>query len=295
MTLPPHLRWPFFAERHRDLAARLAAWAPGALGQEAGDESRTAVDERCRQHVAALGAQGFLRYSVPQADGAGAPEFDVRAIALLRERLAWHDGLADFAFAMQGLGSGAISLAGSRGAAPALPARGRGGDAHRGLRAVRAAGRLRRRGHELHARTARATATSSTAKRPGSPTAASRISTACSRAPSRRRRADGSIAARGISAFVVDADTPGLLDRAAHRRDRAASAGAAALRRLPGPRRASASAPRARGSSSRCARSTYSAPRWPPPRSASRSVRSTRRCARAARARCSAASSPTSS
>ena len=71
------------------------------------------MDERCRALVVALGQAGWTRYCVPRGSGAAGGRFDVRALALIRETLAWHDGLADFAFAMQGLGSGAISLAGS--------------------------------------------------------------------------------------------------------------------------------------------------------------------------------------
>jgi acyl-CoA dehydrogenase len=210
MTLPPHLRWPFFAERHRDLAARLAAWAPGALGQEAGDESRTAVDERCRQHVAALGAQGFLRYSVPQADGAGAPEFDVRAIALLRERLAWHEGLADFAFAVQGLGSGAISLAGS----PEQRQRYLPGVAS-GMRIAAFALSEPQAGSDVAAMSCRAQRQGDSYVIDGDKTWISNGGLAdfyClfARTEPAQVRADGSIAARGISAFIVDAATPGL-------------------------------------------------------------------------------------
>ena len=169
-----------------------AGGAPGCLGRERISrrpahlrEDRASVDARCRRTGARarrrrldalLGARRPPR-------GAAPPAFDVRALALIRETLAWHDGLADFAFAMQGLGSGAISLAGSRGAQAALPAAGRRGRGDRRLRAVRAGRRLGRRGHHNAARAATATRTCWTARRPGSPTAASPTSTACSRAP----------------------------------------------------------------------------------------------------------------
>jgi acyl-CoA dehydrogenase len=71
------------------------------------------VDTRCRELVGALGKAGFLKHCVRAADGGAAAEFDARSICILREALAYHDGLADFAFAMQGLGSAPISLAGS--------------------------------------------------------------------------------------------------------------------------------------------------------------------------------------
>jgi alkylation response protein AidB-like acyl-CoA dehydrogenase len=210
MTLPSYLRWPFFADRHRDLAARLAAWAPGALQHDATGESADAVDARCRHHVAALGAQGFLRYSVPQADGAGAPEFDVRAIALLRERLAWHDGLADFAFAMQGLGSGAISLAGS----PEQRQRYLPGVAS-GKRIAAFALSEPQAGSDVAAMSCRAQRQGDSYVIDGDKTWISNGGIAdfyClfARTEPAQVRADGSVAARGISAFIVDATTPGL-------------------------------------------------------------------------------------
>ncbi|MES2844045.1 MAG: acyl-CoA dehydrogenase family protein [Pseudomonadota bacterium] len=98
------LDWPFFEDRHRDLAAALEDWCAAHLPVDHGD-----VDAACRGLVAALGQGGWLRHS-----GAAAGEvLDVRTLCLIRETLARHDGLADFAFAMQGLGMGAVSLFGS--------------------------------------------------------------------------------------------------------------------------------------------------------------------------------------
>ncbi|EBA06841.1 acyl-CoA dehydrogenase family protein [Sagittula stellata] len=98
------LHWPFFEGRHRDLAASLDAWATDHLS--AVDHSDT--DAACRQLVTMLGEAGFASHS-----GAEDGTLDVRTLCLIRETLARHDGLADFAFAMQGLGTGAISLFGS--------------------------------------------------------------------------------------------------------------------------------------------------------------------------------------
>ena len=95
------LNWPFFEDRHRALAAELEDWAAGNLPVDHAD-----VDAACRGLVAALGEAGFLRHSAGDA-------LDVRSLCLIRETLARHDGLADFAFAMQGLGTGAISLYGT--------------------------------------------------------------------------------------------------------------------------------------------------------------------------------------
>ncbi|MDF1728868.1 MAG: acyl-CoA dehydrogenase family protein, partial [Sulfitobacter sp.] len=99
------LTWPFFEDRHRDLAEALDDWAARNLAGI--DHSDT--DAACRALVAAMGEGGWLRHS-----GASEGEqLDVRSLCLIRETLARHDGLADFAFAMQGLGTGAISLFGT--------------------------------------------------------------------------------------------------------------------------------------------------------------------------------------
>jgi alkylation response protein AidB-like acyl-CoA dehydrogenase len=102
--------WPFFDASHRALADELEAWA----ARHAGAAHDHDVDAACRSLVRALGAGGWLRYAVAGSEYGGAGDgIDTRAICLIRETLARHSGLADFAFAMQGLGSGAISLAGS--------------------------------------------------------------------------------------------------------------------------------------------------------------------------------------
>ncbi|WCR10622.1 acyl-CoA dehydrogenase family protein [Paracoccus stylophorae] len=95
------LDWPFFEDRHRDLAAALDEWAGASLPVDHGD-----VDAACRGLVRDLGAAGWLRHS-------GGEVLDIRSLCLIRETLARHDGLADFAFAMQGLGMGAVSLFGT--------------------------------------------------------------------------------------------------------------------------------------------------------------------------------------
>ena len=102
-----HLAWPFFDDRHRAFAAGLDSWiAAGGLGAvDHGD-----VDAACRTLVARLGAGGMLQPCVPAAYGGAAESLDSRLLCLARERLAYADGLADFAFAMQGLGTGAITL-----------------------------------------------------------------------------------------------------------------------------------------------------------------------------------------
>ncbi len=115
VTTPPaprppstaHLALPFFDDAHRALAEGLVPWAAAQEVDETDDRAA------CRDWVRRLGAGGWLRYCVPAAHGGALPALDSRALVLLRETLAYHSPLADFAFAMQGLGSGAITLAGS--------------------------------------------------------------------------------------------------------------------------------------------------------------------------------------
>jgi acyl-CoA dehydrogenase len=102
------LDWPFLDESHRDLHARLSAWCSAYHFEHDGD-----IDEICRQLVNDLGAEGWFRAAVPGRWGGASEKLDVRSLAVCREVLAYHSGLADFAFAMQGLGSGAISLFGN--------------------------------------------------------------------------------------------------------------------------------------------------------------------------------------
>ncbi|MCV2359043.1 acyl-CoA dehydrogenase family protein [Paucibacter sp. TC2R-5] len=105
-----HLEWPFFEPRHRQLATELDAWCAEHLQAAHGHD----VDAECIGLVKALGAGGWLSHAVAgKALGGSAEVIDTRAICILRETLARYNGLADFAFAMQGLGSGAISLAGT--------------------------------------------------------------------------------------------------------------------------------------------------------------------------------------
>ncbi|MGH6626374.1 MAG: acyl-CoA dehydrogenase family protein [Burkholderiaceae bacterium] len=102
-----HLSLPFFEGAHRELAQQLLAWAPEQQVDEADDR------RACREWVRKLGDAGWLRYCVPANFGGALDRLDSRALVILRETLAYHSPLADFAFAMQGLGSGAITLAGT--------------------------------------------------------------------------------------------------------------------------------------------------------------------------------------
>ena len=105
-----YLSWPFLEPRHRELALSLDAWAAQNISQEHGYD----VDATCRALVRQLGDAGWLKHAIGgEAYGASFDAIDTRAVCLIRETLARHSGLADFAFAMQGLGSGAITLFGS--------------------------------------------------------------------------------------------------------------------------------------------------------------------------------------
>jgi acyl-CoA dehydrogenase len=101
-----HLHWPFFEPRHREFAAALDLWAATEVRDQHGDD----VDAMCRTLVRQLGSAGWLKHAVALTEH---DTLDTRQLCLTREVLARHNGLADFAFAMQGLGSGALSLAGT--------------------------------------------------------------------------------------------------------------------------------------------------------------------------------------
>ena len=188
-----------------------------------------------------------------------------------------------------GAGLGRDLAAWHGGAEARVSAARRGGRGHRRVRACPSRTRAPTSPRSRARRAPTATLMCSTARRPGSPTAASPTSTWCSPAPAKRRGRAAS------AAFIVDAGTPRLRDRRAHRRDRAASARAAALHATAALPASQRSARRGRASSSRCARSTSFAPRSPRRRSASRAARSTRRWRARRAARCSARRSPTSS
>jgi acyl-CoA dehydrogenase len=209
------LAWPFFDDSHRELARRLSDWAQARLTGRAAAEDRQSADDACRELVRDLGSAGWTRYSAPAGvvdgtvDGARAG-FDVRALALIRETLARHDALADFAFAMQGLGSGPISLAGS----PELKVR--------YLPRVVAGAAIAAfalsepdAGSDVAAIKCRATRTADGYALEGEKTWISNGGIAdfyCvfARTSGPDVRADGTTSAEGITAFVVDAATPGL-------------------------------------------------------------------------------------
>jgi acyl-CoA dehydrogenase len=109
VSLDETLTWPFFDDGHRRFAAALTRFADTTLAGLPHDD----VDQACRARVKALGEGGFLKAVVPAEHGGLHEKLDVRTLCLAREILAFRDGLSDFAFAMQGLGSASISLFGS--------------------------------------------------------------------------------------------------------------------------------------------------------------------------------------
>ena len=110
MSLEETLSWPFFDDGHRRFAEALTRFADSALGSLPHDD----VDAACRARVKALGEAGFLKAVMPAEHGGLHRQLDVRTLCLAREILAFRDGLSDFAFAMQGLGTASISLFGSQ-------------------------------------------------------------------------------------------------------------------------------------------------------------------------------------
>jgi acyl-CoA dehydrogenase len=197
---PTAIDTPFFGATHRELAVALDAYAARetASGGHGGD-----VDATCRAWVRSLGDAGFLRHCVPAAYGGASAALESRALCVAREVLAYHDGLADFAFAMQGLGTGAITLAGTEAQRSRwLPAVARG-------QAI-AAFALSEPGAGSDA-----AALSTTARRDGPHWVLDGEKTWISNGGiadvycvfARTGEAPG---AKGISAFVVPADSPGL-------------------------------------------------------------------------------------
>ncbi len=196
-----HLDWPFFDARHRALKADLETWiaAQGPALQAAEDD----VDRACRDLVARLGEAGWLRHTVPAAHGGAADTLDVRSLCLMREGLAHESALADFAFAMQGLGSGAITLFGSEAQKAAwLPA------VARGEKIAAFALSERRAGSDVAAIATRARATADGYVLDGEKYWISNGGIADFYIVfARTGEGDG---ARGLSAFIVDAGTPGF-------------------------------------------------------------------------------------
>ncbi|MBM3564980.1 MAG: acyl-CoA dehydrogenase [Alphaproteobacteria bacterium] len=202
------LSWPFFDDRHRRMAESFDVWAEKALpplidGDHApGDDA--ALDRATRRLVGALGAGGWLAHCIPaEYSGAVPGRIDVRAVALLRESLARRSGLADFAFAMQGLGTGPITLFGTEAQKRAyLPA------VARGEKVAAFAISEKDAGSDPAGMTMSAARSGDDYVLEGAKTWISNAGVADHYVVfARTGEAPG---ARGITAFVVDADTPGL-------------------------------------------------------------------------------------
>lgn len=237
--LSERLSWPFFGPEHKTLAAQVTQWSQRTFTAAEHDESRAAVDARCRQFVGDMGRAGLTAYCVKKQFGGALDDFDSRAICLLRETLAYHDGLADFAFAMQGLGSGALSLAGD----PQLQGQYLPRVAQ-GTAIAAFALSEPEAGSDVAAMQASARRDGDHYVLDGAKTWISNGGIAdfyCvfARTAPGRRREDGTIGAQGITAFLVERDDPGF--SAAERIDVIAPHPLATLRfencRLPASRR----------------------------------------------------------
>ncbi len=192
-----HLALPFFAAPHRELADKLADWVPAQQVDESDDR------RACKQWVRLLGDAGWLRYCVPASAGGALDKLDSRALVILRETLAFHSPLADFAFAMQGLGSGAITLAGTPAQQAAyLPA------VARGDKIAAFALSEPDAGSDAGAMTTRADASGGGWALNGSKTWISNGGIADFYVTF--AKTDMAAGTRGITAFIVDANSPGL-------------------------------------------------------------------------------------
>lgn len=190
---------PFFDEGHAEMAGGLNEWASARLTDRvhAGN-----VDNTCKTLVRDLGQAGWLRWCVPQAGGGVLAELDSRSLCLARQTLGYYDGLADFAFAMQGLGSGPISLFGTpEQQAKYLPAVAQG--------SAIAAFALSEpdAGSDVAAMTTRATREGQTYRLNGVKTWISNAGIADFYTVFARTENDD---VDGVTAFVIDANTPGL-------------------------------------------------------------------------------------
>ncbi len=192
-----HLALPFFDDTHRALGRDLADWAPLQHVDEADDR------RACKEWVRRLGDGGWLRYCVPGSAGGALDKLDSRALVILRETLAFHSPLADFAFAMQGLGSGAITLTGTPAQQAAyLPA------VARGDKIAAFALSEPDAGSDAGAMTTSAESAAGAWVLNGSKTWISNGGIADFYVTF--AKTDKAAGTRGITAFIVDADTPGL-------------------------------------------------------------------------------------
>jgi acyl-CoA dehydrogenase len=193
------LDWPFFEDSHRRLARELDAWCEAELSHQHGPD----VDAECRALIRKLADGGWLRFAVPAEYGGAHEQLDVRSLCLIRETLARHSGLADFVFAMQGLGSGTIQLFGTEAQKAAyLPA------VARGQKIAAFALTELKSGSDVAAMDTSACPDGNGYVVDGAKTYISNGGIADFYVLfARTGEAPG---AKGISAFIVDADTPGL-------------------------------------------------------------------------------------
>ena len=200
-----YMEWPFFDDSHREFAEKLRDWASREIQPLENKEpnGNEELDHLCREFVKKLGIGGWLQYCVPSSHGGALESFDVRTLALTREILGYYSGLADFSFAMQGLGSGAITLFGSEEQKDSYLPKVASGERIGAFAISEASG-----GSDV-------AAMKTTAELSGNEYCINGSKTGISNAGiadfyvlfARTNDAPGS---RGISAFVINSDTPGL-------------------------------------------------------------------------------------
>lgn len=198
MTDTSYLNWPFFTAEHQALANELDVWATQHI-EHHDDHDMARVDEACRELVKSLGKHGWLTHAT--AKSTQGKKLDIRTLCLIRETLARHSGLADFAFAMQGLGSGAISLFGNEQQQHYLD------DVSSGAKIAAFALTEPDAGSDVAALSCSADSTSDGFVLNGEKTYISNGGIADFYVVFARTSKQG---AHGLSAFIVDADNPGL-------------------------------------------------------------------------------------
>ena len=198
MTDTSYLNWPFFTAEHQALANELDTWAAQHI-EHHDDHDMARVDAACRDLVKSLGNHGWLTHAT--AKSTQSKKLDIRTLCLIRETLARHSGLADFAFAMQGLGSGAISLFGNEQQQRYLD------DVSSGAKIAAFALTEPDAGSDVAALSCSADSTSDGFVLNGEKTYISNGGIADFYVVFARTSEQG---AHGLSAFIVDADNPGL-------------------------------------------------------------------------------------
>ncbi|MEZ5498667.1 MAG: acyl-CoA dehydrogenase family protein [Steroidobacteraceae bacterium] len=209
MQTGDHLQWPFFEGRHREVHQQCQAFITGELDPAARHEPGE-IDAMCRDLVRKLGTAGLLRHCAPAVPAQGSPAYDARSLCIIREALAEADPLADFAFAMQGLGSGALALGAPRDLAGRYLERVARGESIAAFALSEPDAGSDVAAMELDARRDGSHWLLNGEKTWISNGGIADFYCVFARTAQAQTRPDGSAVARGISAFVIEKDDPGL-------------------------------------------------------------------------------------